>query len=142
MMQRRFVTAIAGVAILMGCSSQRGRGPSVSNSSPELITSAEIAATPVSNAYDLINRLRPRWLQAGSTRVASISNRTGGSVQGQAMLVYLDDTRLGGLEALRSLSVAGFRSVRYYDAVRATTILRDTGNQPIAGAIVITTSAK
>jgi hypothetical protein len=109
--------------------------PTVRESGSDYVTATEIAATPVSNAYDLVNRLRPRWLQAG--RPGSIS---GGRVQNQVILVYLDGTRIGTTDALRSLSIGGFKSMQYYDAIRAATVLRDPGTDPIAGAIAITTT--
>ncbi|HYD55091.1 MAG TPA: hypothetical protein VEA99_20820 [Gemmatimonadaceae bacterium] len=143
MRQWRFAAVVVACAVMIGCASKTGtQRQNVRSSSPDLITTAEIEATPASNAFDLVNRLRPRWLQSGSGRVASISGRSGGNSQGQVLLVYLDDTRLGSVESLRSLSINGFRSLRYYDAVRATTLLRNTGNQPISGAIVISTKDK
>jgi hypothetical protein len=113
-----------------------GRGVTVRESGPDYVTQTEIEATPVSNAYDLITRLRPRWLQL--PRSASMG---GGTVRTQVILVYLDGSRIGTVDALRSLTVAGFRNMRYYDAVRAATVLRDTGTEPVGGAIVITTRA-
>ena len=106
----------------------------VTESSPDLVTSVEINATPVATAYDLVNRLRPAWLRQG--RTGSIG---GGSISSQVTLVYLDGTRLGGIDALRSLSASGIRSMQYLDATRAATILRDPGSEAISGAIVIVT---
>ena len=142
MRQWRFAVAamlsVLSVAAI-GCASSGGSRPAtVRNSSSELITTAEIQATPASNAYELINRLRPRWLAQGG-KASSLSNARGGDVVGSVVLVYLDNTKLGGLDALRSLSTSGFRTLQWLDAVKATTVLRDTGNQPLAGAIVIRT---
>ena len=106
----------------------------VTESSPDLVTSVEIDATSVSTAYDLVNRLRPAWLRPG--RVGSIG---GGTISSQIILVYLDGTRLGGVDALRTLSAAGIRSMQYLDATRAATVLRDPGSEAISGAIVIKT---
>jgi hypothetical protein len=106
----------------------------VTESSQDVITSVEINATPVATAYDLVNRLRPAWLRAG--RTGSIG---GGTISSQVTLVYLDGTRLGGIESLRTLSAAGIRSMKYLDATRAATVLRDPGSEAIAGAIVIST---
>lgn len=122
------------VALVWGCApSTTTARPRAAD--PEHVTSAEIAATPATNAYDLINRLRPRWLQP--QRVGSIA---GGTIRTQVIAVYLDGARLGGLEALRSISSHGITSMRFYDATRAATVMRDPGSDPIAGAIVITTT--
>ena len=101
---------------------------------PDYITSVEVAATPVANVYDLINRLRPQWLRTGAP--GSIRNNT----RSQVVAVYLDDARIGDLQSLRSISTSGVESLRYYDATRAATVLRNPGSDPIAGAIVITTT--
>lgn len=101
--------------------------------SPDYITSVEVAATPVSNVYDLINRLRPQWLR---TQTGSIRDNT----RSQVIAVYLDDARMGDVASLRTISTSGVQSLRYYDATRAATVLRNPGSDPIAGAIVITTT--
>jgi hypothetical protein len=129
------LTALSTAAI--GCASSGGSAPAakVAESSPDRITSVEIAATTgAQTAYDLVRRLRPRWLQAGAT--GSIG---GGRATSQVLLVYLDGNRLGTAEALRTLSASGIKSMQYYDAVRAATVLREVGSDPITGAIVITT---
>jgi hypothetical protein len=52
----------------------------------------------------------------------------------------LDDARIGDVQSLRTISTSGVATLRYYDAARAATVLRDPGSEPIAGAIVITTT--
>ena len=112
-------------------SSQTSR---VTESSPDVITSIEINATPVPTAFDIVSRLRPSWLRQG--RTGSIG---GGTVSSQVTLVYLDGQRVGGIETLKTISSAGITSMRYLDATRAATILRDPGSEAISGAIVIST---
>ena len=103
-------------------------------SDPDYITSVEVAATPVANVHDLISRLRPQWLRTGG--IGSIR----GNTRSQVIAVYLDDTRIGDIRSLSTISTSGVASLRYYDAARAATVLRNPGADPIAGAIVITTS--
>lgn len=132
----RLHTVVAATALLAACASSGGspRPATSSGSTSDLVTSAEIEATPVSNVYDLVNRLRPRWLSVSGTKVGSIS---GGSVQRQMIVVYLDGSRLGGVESLRSITTGSIKSMRYYDATRAATVLRDPGSEQLAGAIVL-----
>lgn len=47
---------------------------------------------------------------------------------------------MGDISSLRAMTVSGVKTLRYYDATRAATILRDTGKDPLGGAIVITTN--
>ncbi|MBA2687421.1 MAG: hypothetical protein H0U64_04900 [Gemmatimonadaceae bacterium] len=122
-------------AAFAACSSTPAASPAtVRTASPDYITSIEVEATPVSNLYDLVNRLRPRWLQAGNQ--ASI----GGGGRMQVIAVYLDGTRMGDISSLRAMSISGVKTLRFYDAARAATILRDSGKDPLGGAIVITTN--
>jgi hypothetical protein len=124
------VIAFGALLIISGCASSattRAQGE------PDLITSTEIASSSASNAYELINRLRPNWLRR--TTPGSL----GGGVRSQVVLVYIDGSRYGDQTALRSLSVGGLKSIQWLDAVRAGTLLPSIGSEPIAGAIVITT---
>ena len=137
---RRIFSTMAVASFLLGgagcASSSGGSTTQVAEASPDRVTAAEIEATQgVSTAYDLVRRLRPRWLQS-SGGTASIG---GGRITGQILVVYLDGNRLGSIEALRTLSSSGIKSMQYYDAVRAATVLREVGSDPISGAIVIST---
>ena len=128
---------LIAAAVISGCSgasSGTSGTPAPSReSAPDYITSVEVAATPVANVHDLITRLRPHWLR---TQPVSIRSNTRTDV----VVVYLDDTRIGDIQSLRTLSTSGVATLRYYDAVRAATVLRNPGPDPVAGAIVITTS--
>jgi hypothetical protein len=136
-MPARLITRVSAILltlnVLVACSSNKPR-TNVQSSSSDYVTSVEIAAVSATNAYDLINRLRPRWLRTQAP------GSIGAGVRSQVIAVYLDGVRLGGLDALRSVSTAGVVSMQYYDATRAATILRDPGSEPIAGAIVIKTN--
>lgn len=123
----RFVT----VAVLTACASS-GTAGSGGHSSDQ-VTYAEIASSSATNAYALIERLRPNWLRTPS--LGSI----GGGARSQIIVVYLDGNRLGDLQSLRTLSVDGIRSMKWLDAARAATVLHEVGSDPIAGAIIIKT---
>jgi hypothetical protein len=138
-MRRPLLAAsVFAIALLsaQGCASSGTAGTAkVTESSPDRITATEIAATTgASSAYDLVRRLRPRWLNAAAT--GSIG---GGSIRSQSLLVYLDGVKLGDVESLKTLTTSGITTMQYLDAVRAATVLRDVGSEAISGAIVITT---
>jgi hypothetical protein len=123
--------ALAALAMVMSaCASSQAN--KVSESSPDLITSVEVDATPVPTAYDLVVRLRPAWLRQRGT------GSIGRGVSSQVILVYMDGQRLGGIDALKTVNTSGIRTVRYLDATRAATVLQDPGSEAISGAIVIT----
>jgi hypothetical protein len=127
---RSYATATLALTVT-ACAS--AGNPRTTEASRDVVTSIEIDATTASSAYDLINRLRPSWLRSMGP------GSMGGGVRTQEILVYLDDSRLGGLDALRTLSTSGIRSMRYLDATRAATVLHNVGSEPIAGAIVLST---
>jgi hypothetical protein len=125
----RFSTIMA----LAGCASSGAAG-GTARTSPDRITRSEIYNSNATNAYELINRLRPNWLRPGST--GSIG---GGVVQSQAILVYLNSQRLEDLNALKTISVEGLESAQWIDASRVQTVLNEVPSGPIAGAIVLKT---
>ncbi|HEX7424280.1 MAG TPA: hypothetical protein VF311_10420 [Terriglobales bacterium] len=125
------IIPFAVVASLAACASS-GTARSTPRSSDQ-ITSAEIASSSASNAYALVERLRPQWLRAAG--VGSI----GGGARTRMVVVYLDGSRLGDIQSLRQLSVDGIKSMQWLDAVRAATVLNPPGSDPIAGAIMIKT---
>ena len=135
-MSRLFTyAAIAVLAVgTAACASSSGATTGTrSTRTPDLISKADIDATPSGNAYDLVNRLRPQWLRP--TGVGSVS---GGTATSYGIVVFLDNVRMGGLESLRSIDSGSIVSIRYMSAERAAS-LPGIGRDPIAGAIVVST---
>ena len=126
------ITRVIPIVFVLACASS-GATSARSKGSPDLITRAEINSSNASNAYELIDRLRPGWLRPTAT--GSIS----GGARSQIILVYLDRQRLEDLRALRTITAASVQSAQWVDAARAPTILPDVPTGPIAGAIVIRT---
>lgn len=122
--------ALVATALALGACASSGGG---TRRSPDRIDSAEIVTSSATNAYELIDRLRPSWLRPPG------SGSLSGGVRSQIILVYLDGNRLGDLQSLRTLSVGGIRSMQWLDAARAATILTEVGSDPVGGAIVIKT---
>ena len=125
---------LAGGLIAAGACASSGAGPKVSESSRDKVTSMEIASTPAASVYDLVNRLRPQWLRPGGP-----SSMAGGTLSTPVTLVYLDGSKLGSIEVLRSLSASGIKSMEWVSATRAAVVLTDVGNDAIAGAISLKT---
>ncbi len=92
-----------------------------------LLTEADIAATTQSNVYDLVQALRPRWLQITSV---GIQGR-----QAYTITAFLDDTKLGEPETLRTPSVGGIRAIRYYDASASQQKFPNRGLGPVIQVI-------
>ena len=129
-----FALAASIVFVSAGCASSGSQPGTVRQSSPDVITSVEINATAATTAYDLVNRLRPAWLRTGGT-----GSVAGGRISGMQTLVYVDGTKMGALDALRTLNATGIRSMQWISAARAATILRDVPTDSVNGVISIST---
>jgi hypothetical protein len=95
--------------------------------SRDLIVLSEIEGVEVTNAFELIQRLRPEMLRARSG---------GGFTSTPTAVVYLDGVRHGDLSSLNSVPKDIIREVRYINAADATTRF---GTGHTGGAILITT---
>jgi len=106
------------IAAVVACASTGGTAGSSgakAKSNTDVITTAEIDAGNFRDAYDVVQRLRPTWFtkaratSSGSLSGTQVSGSAGGmsgvqpSSGGGGLVVYLDNTRMGGPEALRDL---------------------------------------
>lgn len=95
------------------------------------ISQEEMVQSGATNLYDVVQRLRPQWLTG-----TSASNFGGG---GQAIVVYQNNTQLGGLDALRQLSPGYAVMLRFLDGSEASNTLPGLGSRRVGGAIVVVT---
>ena len=93
------------LALASACASPGG-GERPSTSRNE-ITIEEIGTTSARNAYEIVEALRPQWLRARGP--IGITNPTPAFPD-----VYLDGTRFGDIEALRSINVDNVRHVYFW----------------------------
>lgn len=118
------------VALLAGCASSSGEGTQRTTTSE--ISRDEMAELSGYNLYEVVDRLRPRWLH--SRAVMGL----GGPGQ---ILVYMNRSYLGGPESLRELGISGVHRIRYLDGPRAAATLSGyPSDVHVAGAIVVETS--
>jgi hypothetical protein len=93
-----------------GCTAGQARRPSDVVVKSMLITAEEVRGTQAKDAYEIIQFLRPGWLQR---RGAYTFGDDGG------IAVYLNSVRLPGLEALREIESGAVTSIRYFDSMAA-----------------------
>lgn len=122
----RSIVVLGLAAVLGGCAST---GSSSVRSRSDVLTREEIMSVPVGNLYEVIQRLRPRWLSVRSSGVGALST---------TIAVYQDQVRLGDLEILRQISPQGVKSIRYLDRSTAQMSLPGNWTPGTVGAIVIT----
>ncbi|MFW6199734.1 MAG: hypothetical protein ACOC8K_04095 [Gemmatimonadota bacterium] len=126
-MKRFLTTALLVSLAATGCASTGSSSESGRN--PDVIASEELRGTQIEseNAYNAVQRLRPTWLRARG------SSFSGGR---ELPVVFVDGTRFGEIDALRSLNVSDIVQMEYVDSRDATTRF---GTGYPAGAIMVTT---
>ena len=122
------------VASLVAACAGQSR-PGAARSNPNLISEAEIQQVQeagVRDLFELVSRQRPAWLQTRTERSLQLET---------TVLVYHNETRLGGLDALRGYPLLNVVSLRYLDAAQAG-LLPGAGSAHVEGAIVIRTGTR
>jgi hypothetical protein len=126
------VAMFIAVAATSGCAATGA----ASGSNQSIITQEELAATGANTLHEAIQRLRPRWLTVRS------SQTFGGGAGETAILVYQNQTRLGGVDVLRELSPTVAVWIQYLDGPTASASLPGIGSQDVEAAIVIHTTPR
>jgi hypothetical protein len=98
------------VSVLCACAAGQARRPADTPAKGSLITAEELRDSRGRDAYEIIEFLRPGWLQ----RRGEYSFRNDGGIA-----VYLNGMRLGGIEGLRDIERDVVTSIRYFDPVAA-----------------------
>jgi hypothetical protein len=125
----RLSTTVLFTALLLcgACSSNQTRRPA-ERTSTSVIDPSEIRSSAFTDAYSLVQSLRPHWLRPrGAT---SFLGR-------DVVMVYVDGSRVGGPTELRQIPTRSILTLRFLDGIEAT---QRWGLDHGAGAIVATTS--
>jgi hypothetical protein len=110
----------------LGCSHAQ-KSDSAPRSDRTLITQAQILAHRFTNAYEAVEALHSNWLHAKGTNSFSSPSE---------VRVYVDDTSLGNIETLKSITAPTIRTIQHFDGLAATA---RWGLDHGAGVILITT---
>lgn len=106
---RPFVTRVLLVALFLpaaGCGARQNPGQRVDRN---VITAEQISENGYRTAFDAVEALRAPWLV---TRPDGLNTQ-------REVLVYLDESRLGGVQTLRQINASQVRLIRYIDAATA-----------------------
>jgi hypothetical protein len=128
-----YVAAILAVIAAAGCASSPARttggtAQAARRGDRDRITEAELATVDVQNALQAVQRLRPNFLQTHGGATSSI---TRGS---QDVVVYVDQTRMGGPGALADIPITTVKEIQYLNGTDAT---QRYGTGHGAGAIIV-----
>lgn len=124
--------AVLAVMLLGGCATTK---TATGNGDPYILTREEIMSVEgITNLYDVVQRLRPRWLQVrASDRSFGMTTQIG---------VFQNQTYLGDVETLRQLQPGMAYQLKYMDGTTASNSL--PGLPPgthLSGAIIMSTRA-
>ncbi len=112
-----------------GCATNPRAG---SGTSLDRITNDELVSVEgVRNLWDVVERLRPRWLQVRAAD-RSLGLQTN-------IVVFQDQAYLGNIDTLHQLSPDLAYELKWLDGPTASSTLPGLGSQHVAGAIIIYT---
>jgi hypothetical protein len=126
------LTAPALMLVLAGCATLGSEGREGRPGNLNELTREEIRSTQHNNLFDVVQALRPTWLQQRGQ--ISVSDPTAGQVR-----IYLNDVQMGGAAQLQHINVLDVTSIRYLDAAQASA--RFGIRQRGGGAILVRTIA-
>jgi hypothetical protein len=119
------------VSAFAGACASSGAGEGASDRNPNLLTREEILSADATNLYDVIYRLRPRWLQVRSQRSFSMPTE---------VAVLQNDSYMGDMEVLRQMTPELAIRIEYLEGSRAATSLPGLmSGRHIEGAIIVRT---
>ena len=141
---RVFARTLAAIVVVCGslscssASSGAAKSSATPRADPDIISTAEIDSQQWRDAYDIVQVLRPSWFsrKSGSATTRRIGVSPSRSDIGAGLLVYIDNSRMGGVEALRQIRPNSIESLTFMDAATATAKLPGVGTSVITGAIV------
>lgn len=124
------VTVLATVSAVACASS--GTQADRENVRSDVLTREEILGAEATNLWDVINRLRPRWLQVRSMRSFSMETE---------IVVLQNDMYIGPAgETLREMTPELAFEIRYLEGSRAATAIPGLmSGRHIEGAIIVMT---
>ena len=114
-MKIRILSLLIFTAFFAGCggtgSTTKTKKPRVNRS---IVTYEEIQTVNVTNAYEILERLRPDLLKKDEKPMSNLSD--GGVTDFNfAVLIYLNGQRYGEKNTLRNINSARVKEIRYYD---------------------------
>lgn len=130
MVVRLILVIAVSVTALSACTSATRGGE---NTRQDVLTREQImSVSSATNLWEVVQRLRPRWLDArGGDRSFGLSTD---------IVVYQNQTFLGDVNTLAQLSPEMAYQLRWLDGPTASATLPGIGSRHVAGAIILSTT--
>jgi hypothetical protein len=122
-----------GLALALLVSACAAGSGSTGGGDRNVITNEQIAALDVSTLHEVVQRLRPRWLDVRASR---------GMATETQVIVFVDRTYQGGAEELRRLGKDMAWSLEYVPGTRAAADLALPAHIHVEGVIVVHTTER
>ena len=124
-MLKRNTFVLVALLVVAACASSSG---SSRGTRQDVITAQEIEQARVSDLYELVQRLRPRWLEVRSPQSFNTDTE---------VVVFQGQSYLGGPEILRQFGKEAAVRLVYLDGATASATLPGLTSRQVEGAIVI-----
>jgi hypothetical protein len=123
-----FVASLLGTACATSPAGTAAGQQAQPHSQRDRITAEELATIDVQNALQAVQRLRPSFLQPHGGGQTSLT------LGPQQVVVYMDQTRMGGPAALADIPITEVKEIQYLDGPDAT---QRFGTGHGSGAIIV-----
>jgi len=110
----RLPLSLVLLAALLGSPAAGQRRPPRQRS---VITQEEIREANVGNAFDAVQQLRPRFLQA--RELIALPRTPGSTASAPLVYVYVNDVEMGGVDYLKNIPAELVEEIRYLDSIEA-----------------------
>jgi hypothetical protein len=120
--------AIVLAAVAASACGGLGGRRQISSRERALITTQELSALNVNNAYDAVLQLRPMWLSPAGRRSSRLPTE---------IVVAHNNAYFGPVSSLRTFEIEAIKELRYLDSAQAGAFLTGLGSRQVEGAIVV-----
>jgi hypothetical protein len=108
MQMQRMAAAVMMITALAACGPSEPSASAPGRGRSNMITEEQIQASPTTNLFDAVSRIRPSWLAA----------KVHGGNRGYPT-VFVGPQRYGEIDYLRTVENANVREVHYFDPISA-----------------------
>ena len=110
---------LLAVSLAAACASGGSERTDGQVTSRNILTRDQIESTRSVNAFDAVQKLRSNWMRLrGSTQMPATAGGT--QFSENQVLVYLDNQRLGTIDALRQIEIAAVQYIQFFPPAEAS----------------------